>query len=221
MMAGIMAAGLSSASTFLSVTAFSVSNDIFTRANEPDSERLHDSRIAMLVVSVIALALAWFTPQGYLYWIVYFVGTLFASSWGPVAFMSVWNSRITEGGAFWGIIAGLAGNIGANLLKVTGLVELPTVLDPILLGALASYITIEIVSRTGTVSDREHELRERLHHTPESEYDSAKLHRTLLYSKAVAVFGVLLAALLVIFYVLPYQQALNESAMNLVKGVSG
>ena len=80
--------------------------------------------------------------------------------------MSVWSSRITEGGAFWGIITGLAGNVGANLLKLSGLVELPTVLDPILLGAVASYITIEVVSRNGAVSEREHELREQLHQTP-------------------------------------------------------
>jgi sodium/pantothenate symporter len=217
MMAGIMAAGLSSASTFLSITGFSVSNDIFMRPTGQDSKRLHDSRLAMLAVSVVALALAYFTPQGYLYWIVYFVGTLFASSWGPVAFMSVWSSRITEGGAFWGIITGLAGNVGANLLKLSGLVELPTVLDPILLGAVASYITIELVSRNGAVSEREHELREQLHQTPESELDSGKLHRTLQWSKAVIVFGVLLAVLLVVFYVMPYQQAIDENALTVAR----
>jgi len=219
MMAGIMAAGLSSATTFLSLSGFSVSNDIFSRSTDEDSKRLHESRVAMLLVSVVALALAWLTPQGYLYWIVYFVGTLFASSWGPVAFMSVWSSRITEGAAFWGIITGLAGNIGANLLKLSGLVELPTVLDPILLGALASYITIEAVSRNGVVSEREHELREQLHRTPEAEFDSGKLHRTLQWAKAVIIFGVLLAVLLVVFYVMPYQQAVDENALNLARGV--
>jgi Na+/proline symporter len=217
MMAGIMAAGLSSASTFLSITGFSVSNDIFTRSRGQDSKRLRDSRLAMLAVSVVALALAYFTPQGYLYWIVYFVGTLFASSWGPVAFMSVWSSRITEGGAFWGIITGLAANVAANLLKLSGLVELPTVLDPILLGAVVSYITIEVVSRNSTVSEREHELREQLHKTPESEFDLRKLHRTLQWSKAVIVFGVLLAVLLVVFYVMPYQQAIDENALTVAR----
>ena len=217
LMAGVMAAGLSSASTFLSVTGFSVSNDIFTRSSEQDGKRLHDSRVAMFLVSVIALVLAYFVPQGYLYWIVYFVGTLFASSWGPVAFMSVWSSRITEGGAFWGIIMGLVGNIGFNLLDLAGVVDLPTIANPILMGALVSYLTVEIVSRAGTVSEEEHDSRERLHVTPETEFDSGKLHRTLQWSKAVIVFGVLLAVLLVVFYVMPYQQAIDESALTLAR----
>jgi len=221
MMAGIMAAGLSSASTFLSLAGFSASNDIFLMATGDDSVRLRRSRIAMLGVSLAALALAYFVPQGHLYWIVYFFGTLFASSWGPVAIMSVWSSRITEGAAFWGIITGMLGNIGASYLKLSGMIDLPVILDPILLGALMSYITIEIVSRQGQVTRQEHAWRKRLHITPESEFDPAKLHRTLLWSRAVVVLGVLLTVLLIVFYVLPYQQAIEERgpviAMEAVK----
>lgn len=210
MMAGILAAGLSSASTFLSLTGFSVSNDIFPGVTGEDSLRLRRSRMAMLGASLAALVLAYFVPQGYLYWIVYFFGTLFASSWGPVAFMSVWSSRITESAAFWGIITGMLGNIGASLLKLLGVVELPVVLDPILLGALVSYVTIEVVSHRGQVTREEHVRREQLHITPESEFDPGKLKRTLLWSRAVAVLGVVLAILLVVFYVQPYQQAMEE-----------
>ena len=111
LMSGILAAGLSSASTFLSLVGFSVSNDLFAHTTEDDAERLNGSRKAMLGISLAALALAWAIPEGHLFWITYFAGTLFASCWGPVAFMSVWSSRITEAGAFWGIIAGLAGNL--------------------------------------------------------------------------------------------------------------
>jgi len=217
MMSGIMAAALSSASTFLSLTGFSVSNDVFPSSSKQGKSRLRRSRYAMLGMSLVALILAWFVPQGYLYWIVYFVGTLFASSWGPVAFMSVWSRRITEAAAFWGIITGLLGNIGASLLKVLDIVDLPVILDPILIGALISYLTIEIVSRVGVVTPEEHALRENMHVTPESELDSAKLNRTLMWSRALIVFGVVLTVLLFVLYAIPYQQAIDEAGLAVIR----
>jgi sodium/pantothenate symporter len=211
LMAGIMAAGLSSASTFLSLVGFSASNDIFPPGGGDEKVRLRMSRIAMLGMSLAALTLAWLVPKGYLYWITYFAGTLFASAWGPVGLMSVWSRRITEDAAFWGIIAGLLGNIAASLLDLLEIVKLPAILNPILLGVLLSYITVVLVSRKGIVTQEEHAHRERMHEVPESELDSGKLHRTLMWSKALIVFGVVLAILLIVFYALPYQQAVNEA----------
>ena len=218
LMAGIMAAGLSSASTFLSLTGFSVSNDIFLSSGQDDKKRLRGSRTAMLGASLAALILAYFVPQGYIYWIVYFVGTLFASSWGPVAFMSVWSKRITESAAFWGIIVGMLGNVGMSLLDLLEVVELPTMMNPILLGALMSYVTIKLVSRQGAVSVKEHEMRERMHEIPEEELDSKKLHGTLMWSKAMIVFGPVLAVILLVFYVVPYHQAIRPTLPGPVPG---
>ena len=121
---------------------------------------------------------------------------------------------ITEAAAFWGIISGMLGNIGSSLLKVLGLIELPVILDPILIGALISYLTIEIVSRCSEVTPEEHALREAMHVAPESEFDSAKLHRTLMWSRALMVFGVVLTVLLFLLYVMPYQQATDEFGMT-------
>ena len=211
LMAGIMAAGLSSASTFLSLIGFSASNDIFAHHGSDDKNRLRASRYAVFFMGLVALALAWFVPQGYLFWITYFAGTLFASSWGPVAFMSVWSKRITEGGAFWGIVAGLLGNIGANLISLLGIIELPVIFDPILVGVVLSYFTVEVVSRCGTVSQTEHARRENLHKVPASELDPVKLRRTLAWAKTVMVSGVVLAILMIIFYAIPYQQAIEET----------
>jgi len=211
LMSGIMAAGLSSASTFLSLIGFSASNDIFPHRDSDDRKRLRASRYAVLFMGLFALALAWFVPQGYLFWITYFAGTLFASSWGAVAFMSVWSKRITEGGAFWGIITGLLGNIGANLVSLLGIMELPVILHPVLVGAALSYLTVEIVSHFGKVSAKEHVHREQLHEVPESELDPGKLRGTLAWSKALMVSGVVLAVLMIIFYAIPYQQAVNEA----------
>ena len=214
LMSGIMAAGLSSASTFLSLSGFSISNDIFGRREGAGPLQLRSSRVAMLAIGVVALAIALFLPEGRLFWITYFAGTLFASSWGPVAFMSVWSRRITEAAAFWGIIAGLAGNLLTNLVGITGMLELPVLLDPILVGVLVSYLVIVTVSRRGEVSERENRRRERLHRAPESEFDAARLKRTLWWSAALAVSGMVLFVLMILFYVLPYRSATGDRATS-------
>jgi sodium/pantothenate symporter len=214
LMSGIMAAGLSSASTFLSLVAFSASNDIMPPRHLDDGARLKLSRQAMLVLSLAALAIAFLLPEGQLFWITYFAGTLFASSWGPVAFMSVWSNRITEAGAFWGIIAGLLGNVVTNIIALLRIVDLPVILDPILVGVFLSYLTIEIVSFRGKVSDREHAWRKRLHETPPEEIDFARTRRTLVWSGAMITFGIALSILMILFYWIPYRQVAADSALG-------
>ena len=212
LMSGILAAGLSSASTFLSLAGFSASNDIRPVKTIDDQARLKMSRRAMFVISLAALTIAYLLPEGKLFWITYFAGTLFASSWGPVAFMSVWSSRITESGAFWGIIAGLLGNVVTNSLTLLGIVDLPVIFDPILVGVVLSYVTVELVSLKTTVSEQEHALRARLHRVPDSETDPLKLRRTLLWPKIIMASGVFLSMLMVVFYVMPYRQATGGNA---------
>lgn len=216
LMSGIMAAGLSSASTFLSLVGFSASNDLVPGTGGDDRSRLKMSRRAMLVISLLALAAAFLLPQGKLFWITYFAGTLFASSWGPVALMSVWSRRITEAGAFWGILAGLLGNIVTNTLALLQWIDLPVILDPILVGVMVSYITVELVSRKGAVTEREHALRERLHRVPAEEIDHEKLHRTLIWPKALIVCGALLSIAMVIFYVVPYRESTGSASGELI-----
>ncbi|MEE4279790.1 MAG: sodium:solute symporter family protein, partial [Halieaceae bacterium] len=102
LLAGIVAAALSSASTFLSLVGFSLSNDIFRHR---DPVRLGSTRALMGAVSVTVLVLSLYLPPN-VFWIMLFIGTVFASSWGPVAFMSVWSRRINADGAFWGMVVG-------------------------------------------------------------------------------------------------------------------
>ncbi len=214
MMAGIMAAGLSSASTFLSLSGFSISNDITRPKFDDDRIRLRQSRLAMFSISVTALIIAWLLPEGRLFWVTYFAGTLFASSWGPVAFMSVWSKRITEAGAFWGIIAGLLGNVLTNVLLLLRVVDLPVILDPILVGVVLSYVTVELVSSKSVVSEREHKKRERLHRVPDTEIDENKLRRTLFWARMLMVFGVFLSGLMIVFYAIPYGKAVGHVAVG-------
>ena len=55
LLAGIMAAVLSSASTFLSLVGFSASNDIGIHKSDDEKKTLRFSRVMMLVIGTIAL----------------------------------------------------------------------------------------------------------------------------------------------------------------------
>jgi sodium/pantothenate symporter len=228
---GVLAAGLSSASTFLSLVGFSVSHDILGSAEESAEEsanesteesaesgagenqlsqrqggRLRSARVAMLCVGMTVIVLALMLPRN-IYWLTHFAGPLFASSWGVVAFMSIWSRRITESGAFWGMAVGFAVNVGMNALSLAGLVKWPVMADPILVGVVCSYITVAIVSRRGTITAAESAYQEALHRMPSVERDPETVRQTLRWPKVMVAMGTAIAVLMTLFYALPYQEA--------------
>ena len=208
LVSGILAAGLSSASTFLSLVGFSVSNDIFRHSDDP-RKQLRSTRYTMLGVGLFVLVLSLVVPRN-IFWITYFAGPVFASSWGIVAFMSIWSKRITESGAFWGMVAGFGGNIVTNLVSLLGGVNLPVYMDPILVGAAISFLTIVAVSKSGTVSSQEHAYREQLHHTPKDELNTKDVRRTLVWPTIIMILGVVTMVTIAIFYAHPYRAAIES-----------
>ncbi len=214
-LAGVVAAGLSSATTFLSLVAFSASHDVVPQGAMSDAAKLRVSRWTMLVVGLAAFALATVVPPN-IFWITYFAGTVFASSWGPVAFMSVWSRRITEAGAFWGIVAGFAGNVVPKALALLHVIALPVWADPIILGALIGAAVTLIVSRYGTVTDAEQRYRLRLHEVPAGELDPVEIARTLRWPTLLIAGGILLAVLMVTFYAVPYRAAVGQGIGELL-----
>jgi sodium/pantothenate symporter len=211
LMTGIMAAALSSASTFLSLVSFSASHDIFPHHTQDDRRHLRISRYTVLVVGVAILGLAFFQPPAIL-WITYFAGTLFASSWGPLALFSVWSDRITAAGAFWGIVTGFLGNAIAKMLVTFEIVDLPVFLDPFVIGISASVATILVVSKMGRVTDGERSYRAMIHQVPSGEFDERKLRQTLRFPKILMVTGVLTIVVMVVFYARPYAAGRDASA---------
>ena len=214
---GVLAAGLSSASTFLSLVGFSVSHDILGSGNEQGSasgdnnieSRLHlrAARLAMLMVGLSVIGLALLLPRN-IYWLTHFAGPLFASSWGVVAFMSIWSERLTEAGAFWGMVAGFGVNVTMNALSLAGWVQWPVVVDPILVGVVSSYLVVRAVSNRGVVSVTEANYREALHSMSLKERDPAVVRQTLIWPKVMVVMGAVIAVALTLFYAVPYQQAI-------------
>lgn len=220
LLAGIMAAALSSASTFLSLVGFSISNDIVVRKQELT---LRSSRIAMFVTGAAVLVLCFIFPPN-VFWLMMFIGTVFASSWGPVGFMSIWSKSITAEGAFWGIVLGFFGNVIPATLEYIGLISLPSYFNPALIGASISLIAIIWISKRGTVSAQEEQYRKDLHRTPDVDRDLAKTKRTLWAPAFLIIYGCLMPLMLIKYYVIPYQtgvgQLLADGSVDLSTGES-
>ena len=203
LLAGIMAAALSSASTFLSLVGFSVANDIIRR-DVPLT--LNTSRWLMLATGLVVLVASFFFPPE-IFWLMLFIGTVFASSWGPVGFMSIWSKRITADAAFWGIVTGFVCNVIPAALEYLGLISLPVYLNPVVIGASVSLVTIFVVSRRGRVTRAEKVYRLRLHRTPDIDRNARMTRVTLIAPALLVVYGCVMPVLLIRFYVIPYQTA--------------
>ncbi|RKR07304.1 sodium/pantothenate symporter [Kushneria sinocarnis] len=158
---GVFAAGLSSCSTFLSIIGFSISNDILP-ASRSERSAMRTSRMAVLGAGLIALILALFQPPAVMA-VVWFAATLFASSWGPVALMSIWSRRITAAGAGWGLTVGFVGNLALSLMKQADWITLPVYLHPVMLATLAALLAILVASALTQVTPAERQYRAFLH----------------------------------------------------------
>lgn len=202
LLAGIMAAALSSASTFLSLVGFSASNDI-SPSQKPMS--LRSTRLIISVVSLAALLAAFFFPPN-IFWVMLFIGTVFASSWGPMALMSIWSRRITEAAAFWGMITGFLFNVVPAGFESAGLISFPHYFNPTIIGTLASIGTILIVSKRTAVSGAERTYFENLHVSPEADVNPAATRITSIASFGLIAYGCVMPFITLFFYVKPYQR---------------
>ncbi len=214
MLAGIMAAILSSASTFLSLVGFSASNDIGIHTSTDELKTLRFSRLMMLLIGFIALVAALILPPD-IFWLTTFIATVFASSWGAVGLMSIWSKRITEAAAFWGMLAGLIFNVVPKFFEFIGVITFPSYLNPVIIGTVASLIVTIAVARATTVSDEERSYLEKLHEVPPDELDEKKTRVSLMAPAVVIVIsGLIMPVLMIRYYVYPFQAARGELAAD-------
>lgn len=199
LMTGVLSAGISSATTFLSLIGASAANDL-AAAKEDRSIKI--GRLVMIVVSIIVLMCALTNPPA-IFVIMFLGGAAAASSWMPVAVGCIFSRRMTKTGAFCGMLAGMIGCLIANLVKSIGGVNLPSYLDPAIIGILCNILAIVIGSALTKLTEEEKEAREKLFRMPESECDGAAVRKTLNWSLFGILVGVLMAALMLIFWVVP------------------
>jgi len=200
---GVMAAGLSSASTFLSVVGFSLTNDIFDFKFKDEKAKLRMSRITMFLVGVIALAIAFVMPPS-IRVISWFASTIIAASWGLVSFMSVWNKKITENGAFLGMVTGFAVFFVGKMAKEFLGLPLNNILDPFFLALFFGYISIKIGDKKGTIGREEKKFIEMMHTVPEEEKSAELFKRDKFYAKVLIAAGGAFMILMIVFWAIPY-----------------
>lgn len=209
MLTGVLSAGVSSASTFLSLIGSSLTNDILaSRQTDDVKKNVHIARVGMSTVSVIVLILAFFNPPQ-IFWIMYFGGTVIASAWGVVALASVWSKKMSESAAFWGMLLGFLGCVIPKTYSALSGVSLPIYLDPFFIGIVMSIIGILIGNKLKSVTKADIKEYEKLHVRPESEKDPEKDRKTRNLMWAYLVFGVAFGLFFVIFYAMPYMKVMG------------
>lgn len=199
LLTGVLAAGISSATTFLSLVGSSVANDIYK--GKGDSIKI--GRISMVIVSAVVLLLAVFNPPQIL-WIMYFGGAIVASAWMPVALASVLSKRVTKTGAFVGMLAGFLGCFALKLYSNMFHVTLPAICDPVIIGIILNIIGIVVGSALTKVTNEEVEARKKLFIVPAEEKDPKERAKTLKYMRFAPALGVVVAVILILVWAVPY-----------------
>lgn len=200
MLTGILAAGISSASTFLSLIGFSLTNDILNIKSASVEKQLSISRIGMVAASFIVLILAYFNPPQ-IFWIMYFGGTVIASSWAVVAISSVWSKKISAAGAFWGMLLGFLGCALVKGYSAITATTLPIYLDPFFIGILMSVIGVVAGTKLKPATKEVQSNYEKMHMPSES------IGNMKVYGYVYLAFVIVFVACMFVFYAVPYMKA--------------
>lgn len=207
MLAGIMAAGLSSASTFLSVVGFSLTQDIVQKEYKDEKEKLRVSRMVMLVTGVVALVLAYMGLGGVRI-ISWFASTIIAASWGVAGIGSVVSKKLSATGARWSMIAGFLGFLVPKCLVGFGIQPFASLfknfLDPFFTGIYLSLLFAVLGSRFIPVSEEEKQYRNRLLVLPDEERSAEDYRRDKVYGWILIGAGVATTLVLLFGWALPY-----------------
>lgn len=213
LLTGIMSAGLSSASTFLSVVSFSMSNDVLDIKFEKEKSNINFTRLIVFIVSTIALILAYMDISS-MRIIAWFASTIIASTWGYVAFASVWCKNITERGAYYAMIGGFLGFLISKCLKEFYDLPLNNIFDPFFIGILISVIAGILGSQGQVRSEEEKSFLSKIHLIPESELVRKDYKIDKIYGWILIFAGVAISTFLIKYWAIPYNQYIDSAILN-------
>ena len=203
LLTGVLAAGISSATTFLSLIGASVANDLI---GQHDEKSIRAGQITMLLTSAIVLLFAVFNPPS-IFWIMFLGGAIVASSWMPVAVGSILFPGLTRTGAFCGMLAGFTGCFFMRIYASVFKISLPVWLDPSVVGIFCNCAGMLIGSAFTSVSPEEQRARKALFVVPPEEKKPEMIRRTLRSSRMAMLLGVVVTAVLLIFWAIPFVRA--------------
>ncbi|MFD1067405.1 sodium/proline symporter PutP [Oceanobacillus locisalsi] len=142
LLAAVLAAIMSTVSSQLLVTSSALVEDIFKaifNANAKDKTYVHLGRIAVLVVSLVALVFAW-QQNDTILGLVSFAWAGFGAAFGPVVLLSLFWRKTTGIGALWGMI------VGAVVVFAWGYSPLADYLYEIVPGFVLNMLVIILIS---------------------------------------------------------------------------
>ncbi len=207
MLAGIMAAGLSSASTFLSVIGFSITSDLIPVKFRDERQQLRVSRLIMLAVGALALVLAYLGLGGVRV-ISWFASTIIAASWAVPGIGSIVSRKLSATGARWSMLAGFLGFLVPKCLVGFHVAPFDSILinflDPFFVGLYLSLLFAVIGSILHPVTGAESDYRTRLLVLPASERSPAEYRRDRVYGWVMIAAGLLTSIVLLLGWALPY-----------------
>ena len=184
-----------------------MTNDIFRGADKDEKTRLRISRIGMLLSSVVILVIAMINPPQ-IFIIMYFGGTVIASSWGPVALASIWSKTLSKTGAFLGMICGFIICVTTKIISGFVSFEWPIYFDPFILGIAAGVLGMVIGSKWNPVGEKEIMERTKLFVVPQKEKSGGECQRTIKTGYIYILFGVILTLFFLLTWALPYNEIL-------------
>lgn len=213
LLTGIISAGLSSASTFLSVVSFCMSSDILDKKFKKESSNINFTRVVVFIVSLIALILAYVDISS-IRIIAWFASTIIAASWGYVAFASVWCKKITERGAFYAMVGGFFGYLISKCLKEFYALPLTNIFDPFFIGVFISIVSGILGSRGQIKTEEENSFQNALYIIDKSELVRKEYKIDRVYGWLMIVAGVIIIAFLIKYWALPYNEALGVNILS-------
>lgn len=205
-LSGVLASGISSATTFLSLISSNITNDILGLKDTKKSITV--GRIAIVIIALIVALLCIYNPPQ-IFWITYLGATIVACSWLPVAIASIWSKRVTKTGAFAGMLTGFVVSSIYKIFTAAKGITVPIYFDPFFVGIASSIIALIIGSLLTKVTDEEKKQRELLFVMPETEKDPKEIKKTKIMISLSIPMGLLVTLSLLTLWVIPYLNGLK------------
>lgn len=161
-MAGILAATISSSDSYLLIAASAVSKNIYQgilKRDATDKQVLIVSRVTLLLIALVAVIIA-LDENSVIFKVVSFAWAGFGATFGPIMLFSLFWKRVTRAGAVAGMITGGSMVFIWKLLirPLGGAFDIYELLPAFLLSCIAIVITSCLTPEESEVVQQEFEL---------------------------------------------------------------
>lgn len=123
MMAGVLAATISSSDSYLLIASSAVSKNLYEgvfKKNASDKEVMWVSRIVLMIITVIGVIIAW-DENSVIFKVVSFAWAGFGATFGPLILFSLFWKRTNRAGAIAGMLTGgITVFVWRNLIRPLG-----------------------------------------------------------------------------------------------------